>query len=89
MRHAARRAISARRAAAVNQVANSQGETIWEERISKEGQSAQQQTSDRDQCYRWAMDQIGSDQGRLSPGQTNDYYRAMESCLDARGYSVR
>jgi hypothetical protein len=55
----------------------------------RQGQSAQQQTSDRDQCNRWAMDQIGSAQVRLSPAQTSDYYRAMEACLDARGYSVR
>lgn len=59
----------------------------------KQGQSAEQQTRDRDECYRWAMGQVGGDpsqiSGRLSQAQTSDYYRAMEACLDAHGYSVR
>jgi hypothetical protein len=55
----------------------------------REGQSAPQQTSDRDQCYQWAMDQIGLDQVKLSSAQTSDYYRAMEVCLNTLGYSVR
>ena len=59
----------------------------------QKGQSEQQEAVDRDQCYQWAMSQIGYDpsrpSGALTAAQTNDYYRAMEACLDARGYSVR
>jgi hypothetical protein len=39
------------------------------------------------------MSQVAGDpsqiSGRLSQAQTSDYYRAMEACLDAHGYSVR
>ena len=56
-------------------------------------QSEQQEAVDRDQCYQWAMNQMGYDPSGASAGltatQVNDYYRAMEACLDARGYSVR
>ena len=59
----------------------------------KQGQSEQQQAKDRDECYRWAMGQIGASTNQsgsqLSPTQTSNYYRAMGACLDARGYSVR
>jgi len=59
----------------------------------RQGQDEQQQGRDRDECYRWALGQIGYDPSNstagLSPAQTTNYYRAMGACLDARGYSVR
>jgi len=51
------------------------------------------QARDRDECYRWALGQLGYDPSKstagLSPSQSADYYRAMTACLDGRGYSVR
>ena len=59
----------------------------------RQGQDEQQQGRDRDECYRWALGQIGYDPSKssagLSPAQTTNYYRAMGACLDGRGYSVR
>jgi len=59
----------------------------------RQGQDEQQQGHDRDECYRWALGQIGYDPSKssagLSPAQTTNYYRAMGACLDGRGYSVR
>ena len=59
----------------------------------RQNQDAQLQARDRDECYRWALDQLGYDQSKspagLSAGQSADYYRAMTACLDGRGYSVR
>jgi hypothetical protein len=58
----------------------------------RQGQDEQQQGRDRDECYHWAMGQIGYDPkstAGLSPAQTTNYYRAMGACLDGRGYSVR
>jgi Family of unknown function (DUF6515) len=63
----------------------------------KKGQSEQQQATDRYQCHRWAADQTGFDPTR--PGgnvpeaqhaaKRADYQRAMNACLEARGYSVQ
>jgi Family of unknown function (DUF6515) len=63
----------------------------------KKGQSEQQQATDRYQCHRWAADQTGFDPTR--PGgnvpeaqhaaKRTDYQRAMNACLEARGYSVQ
>jgi hypothetical protein len=59
----------------------------------RQGQDEQQQARDRDECYHWALGQIGYDASKpapaLSSAQTGNYYRAMEACLDGRGYSVR
>jgi hypothetical protein len=59
----------------------------------RQGQDEPQQGRDRDECYRWALGQIGYDPGKstagLSPAQITNYYRAMGACLDGRGYSVR
>jgi hypothetical protein len=63
----------------------------------KKGQSADQQAKDRYECHRWAVDQSGFDPsqpaGNLSDTQLitkrEDYRRAIEACLDARGYSVK
>jgi hypothetical protein len=63
----------------------------------KEGQSEQQQATDRYQCYEWARGQTGFDptmQGGDVPAEQHDskrtdYQRAMKACLEARGYSVQ
>ena len=64
----------------------------------KKGQTADQQAKDRYECHRWAVDQAGFDPsqpvaGNLTDAQLtakrSDYRRAIEACLDARGYSVK
>ncbi len=63
----------------------------------KQGQSEEQQATDRYQCYSWAKDQTGFDptvQGGNVPesqhdSKRSDYQRAMKACLEARGYSVQ
>ena len=63
----------------------------------EKGQSEQQQADDRYECYRWSVDQTGYDptqppenlpQNTLN-AKRNDYQRAMKTCLEGRGYSVR
>jgi hypothetical protein len=49
----------------------------------KNGQSADQQSTDRRECQQWAAQQAGSD-GAQAP----DYQRAMAACIEGRGYSV-
>jgi hypothetical protein len=49
----------------------------------KSGQSAEQQTRDRQECRNWAASQAASgtdNQGNL---------RAQAACLEGRGYSVK
>jgi hypothetical protein len=63
----------------------------------KNGQSAEQQTRDRYECHRSAVDQTGFDPtaagGGVPPASAaskrSDYLRAQAACLDARGYSVK
>ena len=63
----------------------------------KNGQSDEQKATDRYECYRWAVDQVGFDPTKTSGGvdaadtttKRNDYKRAEAACLDARGYSVK
>lgn len=63
----------------------------------KKGQSADQQAKDRYECHRWAVDQTGFDPSQPVSNLTDtqltakraDYRRAIEACLDARGYSVK
>jgi hypothetical protein len=63
----------------------------------KQGQSEQQQSNDRYDCHRWAVDQTDFDPtqagGGVPPSETvarrADYQRATKACLEARGYSVR
>lgn len=63
----------------------------------KKGQSAEQQETDRYDCYRWAVNQTGFDPtqpGGNVPAAQNaskqlEYQRAMKACLEARGYSVQ
>jgi hypothetical protein len=63
----------------------------------RNGQSEQQQSTDRDDCHRWAVVKTGYDPTR-PPGNVaetdmttsrNNYHRAEGACLDARGYSVK
>ena len=49
----------------------------------KNGQSAEQQSTDRRECQQWAAQQAGTD-GASAP----DYQRAMTACIEGRGYSV-
>ena len=63
----------------------------------KNGQSEEQQATDRYECHRWSADQTGFDPtrpgGNVSPernaSKRADYQRAMKACLEARGYSVQ
>jgi hypothetical protein len=57
----------------------------------KNGQTDEQQASDRYQCHQWAVSQSGYDptrNGSATAGQ-GDYQRAMTACMEGRGYSVR
>jgi hypothetical protein len=63
----------------------------------KQGQSREQQDSDRYECHRWSVEQTGFDPsqpgGNVSAaenaGRHVEYQRAMKACLEARGYSVQ
>jgi hypothetical protein len=48
----------------------------------KNGQSEEQQRSDKLECEKWASDQVGL--GTNGP----DYQRALAACIQGRGYSV-
>ncbi|GAC1663433.1 MAG: DUF6515 family protein [Steroidobacteraceae bacterium] len=61
------------------------------------GQSDEQQATDKYECHKWASSQSGFDPTQ-SPGgvppdqlgsQRADYQRAMSACLQGRGYSAR
>ncbi len=68
---------------------------VWSEVIvyPKNGQSQDQQITDRYECYRWAVSQLGYDPtsagGGTVRGDLTDYNRAQTACLVARGYSVK
>jgi hypothetical protein len=51
----------------------------------KNGQSDEQQSTDRAECGQWAGSQTGVDAS--TPGSM-DYRRALTACLQGRGYSV-
>ncbi len=59
----------------------------------KSGQSQDQQITDRYECYRWAVSQLGYDPTSAGGGTVRrdltDYNRAQTACLEARGYSVK
>ncbi len=63
----------------------------------RKGQSEKQQSNDRYECHRWAVDQTHFDPtqppGSAPEAQPNqkraEYHRAMGACLDARGYTVK
>jgi hypothetical protein len=57
----------------------------------RNGQSEQQTSTDKFACHNWSVAQTGFDPQRSMnlQGTAMDYRRAMEACLDARGYTVR
>ena len=57
----------------------------------KDGQSDEQQSTDRYECHKWAVAQSGFDPTQTSraSGNSADYRRAMTACLDGRGYSAK
>jgi hypothetical protein len=59
----------------------------------KNGQSEYQQATDRYECYRWAVSELGYDPttagSPTAPRDLTDYNRAQTACLTARGYSVK
>jgi hypothetical protein len=59
----------------------------------KNGQTDEQQATDRYQCHQWAVGQSGYDPTRTNAptagGQQSDYHRALTACLEGRGYSVK
>ena len=64
---------------------------------AKNGQTQEQQWSDRYECHRWAKDQSGFDPTVRPPGDVtpneiasrrDQYRRALTACLEGRGYSV-
>ena len=60
---------------------NSQGNSDGLYAYPKNGQSDEQQASDRRECGQWAGSQTGG-------GGGPDYRRALTACLQGRGYSV-
>ena len=63
----------------------------------RNGQSPEQQATDRYECHRWAAEQTGFDPTREGGGvapaavaaKRADYGRADNACLEGRGYTVR
>ncbi|HXA99972.1 MAG TPA: hypothetical protein VNW05_05565 [Steroidobacteraceae bacterium] len=59
----------------------------------KNGQSPDQQATDKYECYKWAVSQLGYDPTTAGGGTVRrdltDYNRAQTACLEARGYSVK
>ena len=63
----------------------------------KQGQSEQQQADDRYACHRWGVEQSKYDPTQPPEGlsvdalsqQRETYQRAMKTCLEGKGYSVR
>ncbi|MFT4173686.1 MAG: DUF6515 family protein [Rhodocyclaceae bacterium] len=63
----------------------------------RNGQSTAQQDEDRYQCYEWAVEQTGFDptlpDGGIDGGGASqaraDYGRALDACMDGRGYTMR
>jgi len=50
----------------------------------KNGQSAEQQATDKAECQQWAQQQAGQ-----VAQNGSDYQRAMIACAEGRGYSTR
>jgi hypothetical protein len=63
----------------------------------RNGQSADQQSTDRYECHTWSKDQTGFDPVQAGGGvkpednarRNQEYQRAVNACLEARGYSVK
>ncbi len=48
----------------------------------KNGQTADQQATDKRECQQWAASQA-------DPSHVDDYRRAMMACVEGRGYSAQ
>jgi hypothetical protein len=63
----------------------------------RNGQTSEQQATDRIECQRWATGQTGTSSSppgstvasAASPASRHDYLRAESACLEGRGYSVQ
>lgn len=63
----------------------------------KLGQSKEQQSDDRFECHKWAVQETGYDPSKPQENISNKelsnqrekYQRAIKACLDGKGYSVR
>ena len=63
----------------------------------RQGQSEELQAKDRYECHSWAVSQTGYDPiqppASIPTAQMNqkraDYHRALDACLDGRGYTMR
>jgi len=57
----------------------------------RQGQSDEQRSRDRYECYLWASEQTGHDPGAGSADieKAGDYRRAISACLEGRGYTVK
>jgi hypothetical protein len=53
----------------------------------KNGQSDEQQSTDKRECQEWAVGQTAGQAGSGTASGT-DYRRAMMACLEGRGYSA-
>jgi hypothetical protein len=63
----------------------------------RNGQSTEQQATDRYECHTWSRDQTGFDPTQPGGGvkkddngpRSGEYQGAVSACLEARGYSVK
>lgn len=62
----------------------------------REGQDLAQQAGDREQCNEWATGQTGYDprfglpaDDSMAPRKRADYRRALDACMDGRGYTMK
>lgn len=62
----------------------------------REGQDLKQQAADRGECNEWATGQTGYDprfglaaEDELAPRKRADYRRALDACMDGRGYTMK
>jgi hypothetical protein len=63
----------------------------------RQGQSEELQAKDRYECHSWAVSQTHYDPTQSTSGMPvaqlnqirSDYQRAMDACLDGRGYTMR
>ncbi|HEX7740972.1 MAG TPA: DUF6515 family protein [Sphingobium sp.] len=55
----------------------------------RQGQGAEQQSRDRNECNSWAVAQTGRDPANSGGQMDADFQRAIGACLDARGYTVK
>jgi hypothetical protein len=54
----------------------------------KNGQSDEQQSTDKRECQQWSAGQTAGQAGSGATASGSDYRRAMMACLEGRGYSA-